>query len=65
VDDALISWGVSRWNDEVKNRPMQNVYRSVLDCAWRQVIRHAGGDDVALLGPNHRDLKANEKETSK
>jgi hypothetical protein len=57
MDDALISWGVSRWNDEVKKRPMQNVYRSVLDCAWRQVIRHVGGDDVALLGPTNGDLK--------
>lgn len=62
MDDALISWGVSRWNDEVKNRPLQNVYRSVLDCAWRQVIQHAGGDDVDLLGPKHADLIAAQKE---
>lgn len=55
--EATIAWAVSCWNDEVKNRPMQNVYRSMLDLTWRQVIRHAGGDDRALIGPTHQELK--------
>jgi hypothetical protein len=54
----LLEWAVSKWNDEVKNRPLQNVHRRSLDDTWRQVIRWAGGDPVALLGPSHDDLLA-------
>ena len=49
-------WGVARWKAEVKNRPLQNVHRRSLDDTWRQVIRHFGGDDVALCGPSHDEL---------
>ena len=58
VDGAAVRWAVERWNDEVANRPLVNVYRRTLDITWRQVIRHFGGDDVALCGPRHDDLAA-------
>lgn len=50
------AWAVSRWVAEVKDRPLQNVHRRTLDDTWRQVIRHFGGDDVALCGPTHDEL---------
>ena len=53
-----LSWAVDRWRAEVANRPLQNVHRRTLDETWRQVIRHFGGDDVALCGPNHDTLVA-------
>lgn len=49
-------WAVSRWRAEVENRPLVNIHRRSLDDAWRQVIRHHGGDDEALVGPRHDDL---------
>ena len=58
VDGAAVRWAVERWNDEVANRPLVNVHRRTLDITWRQVIRHFGGDDVALCGPRHDDLAA-------
>ena len=54
--EAAVEWAVSRWEAEVKNRPMQNIHRRTLDDAWRQVIRHFGGDDGALCGPAHDDI---------
>jgi hypothetical protein len=51
-----IRWAVSRWEAEVKNRPLQNVSRRALDDTWRQVIRHFGGDDAGLCGPTHDEL---------
>jgi hypothetical protein len=51
-----IRWAVSRWEAEVKNRPLQNVHRRSLDDTWRQVIRHFGGDDFGLCGPTHDQL---------
>jgi len=51
-----VRWAVSRWEAEVKNRPLRNVHRRALDTTWRQVIRHYGGDDVALCGPTHDEL---------
>ena len=57
-DGAAVRWAVERWNDEVANRPLVNVYRRTLDGTWRQVIRHFGGDDVTLCGPRHDDLAA-------
>ena len=62
-NDAL-QWAVSRWNAEVCNRPLVNVHRRSLDDAWRQVIRHLGGDDVTLCGPRHDDLLAATQATS-
>lgn len=59
---ALVQWAVDRWNDEVKNRPLQNVHRRSLDDAWRQVMRHGGGDPVALVGPSHDDLLAGDSD---
>ena len=56
MDKQLLSWAVGRWRAEVENRPLVNVHRRSLDDAWRQVIRHAGGDDEALVGPAHDDL---------
>lgn len=51
-----IRWAVSRWEAEVKNRPLQNIHRRSLDDTWRQVIRHFGGDDAGLCGPPHDEL---------
>lgn len=53
---TAVAWAVERWRAEVANRPMVNQYRRILDTTWRQVIRHFGGDDVALCGPNHDTL---------
>ncbi|MCA1490145.1 hypothetical protein I6F11_04325 [Ensifer sp. NBAIM29] len=60
----LLEWAVSRWNTEVKNRPLVNVHRRSLDDTWRQVIRWAGGDPVALVGPSHDELLAAAQETA-
>lgn len=54
-EDAVV-WAVSKWEAEVKNRPLQNIHRRSLDDMWRQVIRHFGGDDVGLCGERHDDL---------
>jgi len=51
-----VRWAVSRWEAEVKNRPLQNIHRRSLDDTWRQVIRHYGGDDVGLCGLPHDEL---------
>lgn len=53
-----VAWATSRWDAEVKNRPLQNVHRRSLDDTWRQVIRHFGGDDEILCGPPHDELVA-------
>lgn len=53
-----LAWAVSRWNDEVSQRPLANVHRRGLDDTWRQVIRYFGGDPDALLGPDHDALLA-------
>jgi hypothetical protein len=53
-----VNWAVSRWEAEVKNRPLQNIHRRSLDDTWRQVIRRFGGDDVGLCGLSHDDLLA-------
>lgn len=53
---AVVDYAVSRWQAEVSNRPLQNVHRRSLDGAWRQVIRHFGGDDKMLCGPAHDEL---------
>lgn len=52
----LLTWAVSRWDDEVKLRPLQNVHRRTLDDTWRQVIRFAGGDPDKLVGLPHDEL---------
>jgi hypothetical protein len=57
-----LKWAVSKWFDEVANRPLRNVHRRSLDDTWRQVIRHFGGDDEALCGPRHDELLAAEGE---
>ena len=64
--EDLILWVISRWHDEVGSRPMENIHRRTLDDTWRQVMRWAGGDDRALIGPTHdealrRQAKATEK----
>lgn len=46
---ASLSWAVGRWMAEVLNRPLHNTSRRPLDDAWRQVIRHHGGDPAVLL----------------
>ena len=58
----LLEWAVSKWNDEVKHRPLVNVHRRSLDDTWRQVIRWAGGDPVMLVGPAHDDLLSTKAE---
>lgn len=56
--NLLLEWAVGRWRDEVEHRPLVNKNRRPLDDAWRQVIRYAGGDPEALIGPSHDDLLA-------
>lgn len=53
---ALLLWAVGRWREEVQHRPMVNKNRRALDDAWRQVMRFAGGDPDALVGPAHDAL---------
>lgn len=57
-----VAWAVSRWRDEVANRPLVNVHRRTLDDVWRQVIRHFGGDPDKLIGPSHDTLLMREQE---
>lgn len=54
--DINAAWAVERWHAEVARMPMDNPVRLPLDRTWRQVIRHFGGDDVALCGPSHYTL---------
>ena len=60
--EALLAWAVSKWKEEVLNRPLINVHRRTLDGTWRQMIRYCGGDAVALIGPSHDDLVEAERE---
>lgn len=48
--EELLTWAVERWNAEVKERPITNIYHRILDETWRQVIRHAGGSPDELIG---------------
>jgi hypothetical protein len=48
---GLLEWGVAGWRSEVQHRPAINIYRQRLDDFWRRVIRKAGGDPDALVGP--------------
>lgn len=56
VRSEAVDWAVGRWNEEVKDRPLQNIHRRTLDTVWRQVIRHFGGDDEELCGLRHDEL---------
>ncbi len=58
-----VAWAVERWYAEVSNRPLVNIHRRTLDDTWRQVIRHFGGDPVALLGPAHDDLLIQQRDS--
>lgn len=52
-----LDWAVSRWMDEVYNRPVVNIHRMSLDMTWRQVIKHFGGDPNKLLPlPEHSEF---------
>lgn len=55
-DPTVVQYAVACWNDSVKNRPLVNVHRRVLDDTWRKIIRDFGGDDRALIGPAHDEL---------
>lgn len=55
----LLEWAVARWNEEVKDRPLNNAHRRTLDDTWRQFVKRLGGDDIQLLGPTHDQLVAN------
>jgi hypothetical protein len=57
-EQALLTWAVGRWRAEVEGRPLVNKNGRPLDDAWRQVIRFAGGDPDALIGPAHDALVA-------
>ncbi len=48
----LANWVISRWDEEVANRPTENVYRRTLDNTWRQVYRHVT-DGEELPRPVH------------
>ena len=54
----LLAWACGRWREEVQDRPLVNKNRRTLDDTWRQVVRYAGGDPDALLGPSHDALMA-------
>jgi hypothetical protein len=56
--NLLLEWSVMRWRDEVQHRPLVNKHRRTLDDTWRQVMRFAGGDPDALVGPSHDELLA-------
>lgn len=58
--DDIVKWACERWRFEVGNRPIANTHRRTLDDVWRQVIRRHGGDDRALVGPTHDELRAAE-----
>lgn len=58
---GLVEFAVRSWHEQVANRPLVNVHRRTLDSVWRQVIRFAGEDDVALIGPRHDALAAHRK----
>lgn len=51
--DKLALWVLERWDDEVKNRPLENVYRRTLDNTWRQVYRKLTGEE--LPRPTHNE----------
>lgn len=61
-NSELLKWAISRWNVEVKHRPLVNVHRRTLDDTWRQVIRWAGGNPNELIGPSHDELLRIKKE---
>ena len=63
-EGGAVQWACERWRAEVANRPLVNTHRRALDTTWRQVVRHFGGDDVALLGPCHDDLVSAQEGTS-
>jgi len=63
MNKELLAWVVGRWNDEVYFLPMDNIHRRTLDDTWRQVIRWAGSDDRALLGPTHDEILYQERTT--
>lgn len=50
--DGILAWVVSRWDAEVKNRPVENIYRRILDATWRQVYRYVSGGEE-LPRPKH------------
>jgi hypothetical protein len=52
----IIDWAVDKWISDVRDRPMLNVHRRTLDGCYRAIIKHVGGDDVKLLGPDHDSL---------
>jgi len=55
-DRSLLDFAVTSWHEQVAHRPMENVYRRILDSVWRQVIRFAGEDPKSIIGPAHDDL---------
>lgn len=57
-----LAWAVSRWQDEVSQRPLVNVHRRTLDDTWRQVIRHFGGNPDKMIGPDHDTSLMREQE---
>lgn len=36
--DLLKDWAHERYDSEVKNRPLENQYRRILETTWRQII---------------------------
>lgn len=62
---GLLEWAVTRWREDVQYRPLVNIYRAGMDKAYRCVIRHAGGDPEAIIGPAHSELVARDIEASK
>ena len=54
VKGNLLSWAVDRWLEDVKNRPMVNIYRPGMDKAYRTLVHHLGGEPDELLGTEHK-----------
>jgi len=38
-------WAQERWNEEVRDRPHDNLPRHPIDTPWRQVMRHCGAEE--------------------
>ncbi len=43
---GLPSWVIAQWDEQVKNRPMENIHRKALDGVWRQVYAKLTGKEL-------------------
>lgn len=63
-EKQLAKWVVERWLDEVRHRPLENIYREALDDTWRQIYRKVtDGDEIPY--PTHREERLQIEEEGK